>query len=271
MFGLRRVLTNGPTTCLSTPAQTADAARTQQAHTEAMPEEMPWADPVVVPDDIRALQTDIDAYHRELRLARRRRRRERLTGSAVWRRWSFPVGVLTGALALAAVVVALLAVDGSARPAHRDAVPLGSPSIDAGRVGGLLPTLSVTSADGATVPVRSLRPALLVLVPVHCNCTALLDSLAGQAAEVQLQLVVIGPSAPDAEVAALPGQLHHGNIVAGYDHAGALSSGYDAHGVTALVVARDGVVTYSRTDVTVTTRLELPLQAALLLGTEARS
>jgi hypothetical protein len=236
-----------------------------------MPEEMPWADPVVVPDDIRALQPDIDAYHRELRLARRRRRRERLTTSAAWRRWSFPVGVLTGALALAAVVVALLAVDGSARPAHREAVPLGSPSTDTGRVGGLLPTLSIKGVDGATVPVRSLRPALLVLVPTHCTCTALLDSLAGQAAEVQLQLVVVGPDAPDAEVAALPGQLHHGNVVVGYDDHSSVSSAYAAHGVTALVVARDGVVTYVQRDVTRATRLELPLQAALLLGVGAPS
>ena len=46
-----------------------------------MPEDMPWADPVVVPDDIRSLQAEIDAYHREVRAARRRRRRERLMGA----------------------------------------------------------------------------------------------------------------------------------------------------------------------------------------------
>jgi hypothetical protein len=231
-----------------------------------MPEEMPWVDPLVVPDDISALQPDIDAYHREIKLARRRRRRERITASAAWQRWSFPVGVLTGALALAAVVVALLAVDSAARPSHRGAVPLASPSVAAGRTGGLLPATAVTAADGAPVALRSLRPALLVLAPARCTCAPLLDSLAAQAAEVQLQLVVIAPQAPDAEVAALPGQLHHGNIVVGYDDGAALSSTYAAHGLTALVVARDGVVTYVQRDVTRSTRLELPLQAALLLG-----
>jgi hypothetical protein len=236
-----------------------------------MPEEMPWADPVVVPDDIRALQPDIDAYHRELRLARRRRRRERLTSSALWRRWSFPVGVLTGAMALAAVVVALLAVDGAGRPSHHGAVPLGSPVTSPGRVGGLLPPAGLISADGGSVLLRSFRPALIVLVPTQCRCTALLDSLASQAAEVQLQLVVVAPAAPDAEVAALPGQLHQGRVVPVYDQAGALSLRYDAHGVTALVVARDGVVSYLQKDVTTKTRLELPLQAALLVGTGARS
>jgi hypothetical protein len=236
-----------------------------------MPEEMPWADPVVVPDDIRALQPDIDAYHREVRLARRRRRRERLTSSALWRRWSFPVGVLTGAMALAAVVVALLAVDGAGRTPQRGALSLASPSTGPGHVGGLLPATSVTAFDGTSVPLRSLRPALLVLVPSHCGCPSLLESLAAQAAEVQLQLVVVGPDAPDAEVAALPGQLHHDEVVALYDHAGALSSTYAAHGVTALVVARDGVVSYAQPDVTAKTRLELPLQAALLVGAGARS
>jgi hypothetical protein len=41
--------------------------------------------------------------------------------------------------------------------------------------------------------------------------------------------------------------------------------------VTALVVGRDGIVSYIRRGVTPGTRLELPLQAALLVGTGARS
>ena len=236
-----------------------------------MPEEMPWADPVTVPDDIRALQSDIDAYHREQRLARRRRRRERITGSAAWQRWSFPVGVLTGALALAAVVVVLLAVDTAGHGARRGSVPLAAPTAAVGTNGGLLPTSLVTTTDGQRVPAQSLRPAVLVLLPSHCNCPALLDALAAQAAEVQVQLVVVGPSAPDAEVAALPGQLHHGKVVAAYDDGGRLAATYSAHGVTALIVGRDGVVTYVRRDLTVQTRLELPLQAALLDGISRHS
>ena len=231
-----------------------------------MPDEMPWADPVVVPDDIRSLQAEIDAYHHDLRVARRRRRLERLTGHLLWRRWSFPLGVLTGALALAATVVTLLAVDGAARPARHDAVPLATPTIAAGHVGGLLQSTALTTTDGVRVDSRTLRPALLVLLPAHCNCGTLLDSLAAQAAEVQVQLVIIGSGSPDAEVAALPGQLHHGTVIAAYDTAGALASAYDASGVTALVVQRDGVVSYAKSDLTPSTRLELPLQAALLLG-----
>jgi len=231
-----------------------------------MPEEMPWADPVVVPDDIRSLQAEIDAYHREVRADRRRRRRERLVGTLLWRRWSFPLGVLVGVLALAATVVTLLAVDGAARPGHPRAVPLAAPTLAPGNVGGLLPAATLTTTTGTRVDARSLRPALVVLLPTHCDCAKLLDSLAAQAAEVQVQLVIVGPGPRDAEVAALPGQLHHGSVLAAYDAAGALASAYDASGVAALVVQRDGVVSYVNTDLTPTSRLELPLQAALLLG-----
>jgi hypothetical protein len=232
-----------------------------------MPEDVPWADPVVVPDDIRDLQADIDAYHRELRAARRRHRWHRLTASAAWRRWSFPVGVLTGAVAIAAAVFGMLALDGGALPhATRPAVALATPSVAPGRLGGLLPDLPLALTTGASAPARSIRPALVALVPPQCRCTALLDGLAAQAEEVQLPLVVVGPPQPDAEVAALPGQVRHGRVLATYDNSGSLATTYAAHGVTALIVGADGVVSYVQHDVTRATRLELPLQAALLLG-----
>ena len=192
------------------------------------------------------------------------------SGSRLWRRWSFPVGVISGALALAAVVVALLAVDTAGHPGRRAPVPLANPTAATGAVGGLLPASLITTTDGQRIPAQSLRPALLVLLPSHCSCPALLDSLAAQAAEVQLQLAVVGPNAPDAEIAALPGQLHHGSVVAGYDDAGRIASTYAAQGVTALIVGRDGVVTYIQREVTPVTRLELPLQAALLDGISGR-
>ena len=235
------------------------------AHTESVPEDAPWADPVVVPDDIRELQPDVDAYHRELRHARRRLRWQRITASPAWQRWSFPAGVLTGAVALAAAVFGLLVVDGSAGRHAAAPAPLAAPSIAVGQQGGLLPDVSFTSTIGGAVKARSLRPALIALVPPHCGCTALLRSLAAQAEEVQLRLVVLAPSAPDAEVAALPGQLHYSDVLTAYDANGRLANAYAADGVTALVVGRDGVVTYVGKQLTPSSRLELPLQAALLL------
>jgi hypothetical protein len=111
----------------------------------------------------------------------------------------------------------------------------------------------------------TLRPALVALLPVHCDCVPLLEHLAAEANEVQLQLVVVAPTTPDAEVAALPGQIHRGRVMPVYDAAGAVARTYDATGVTALVVGRDGVVTYVKRSVTAATSLELPLQSALLV------
>jgi hypothetical protein len=236
-----------------------------------MPEDAAWADPVVVPDDIRELQHDVDAYHRELRMARRRRRWSWLLTSPAWQRWSFPLGVVTGALGLSAVVFTVLAVSGAGRTDGRGPMPLARPAVSAGAPGGLLPDVTLTTSTGATTAARALRPALVALIPVHCSCPDLLNELAAQASGVRLRLVVVGPDAPDAEVAALPGQLRHANVVAAFDHGATLASTYAAKGVTALVVGRDGVVGYIRRDVTPGTRLELPLQAALLVGTGARS
>jgi hypothetical protein len=230
-----------------------------------MPEDAAWADPVVVPDDIRELQGDIDAYHRELRHARRRLRWQRLTASPGWQRWGFPAGMLTGAIALAAVVFALLAVDGRTHP-EASPGPLARPSAAVGSVGGLLPDVTLTTTNGTKVAARSLRPALIALLPAHCNCAATVRSLAGQAEEVQLRLVVVAPDAPDAEIAALPGQLHYTDVVAAYDSGGRLATTYGSSAVTALILGRDGVVTYLQPDVTATTRLEGPLQTALLLA-----
>lgn len=235
-----------------------------------MPEDAPWADPVVVPDDIRELQADVDAYRREQRHARRRLRWQQITASPAWQRWSFPAGVLTGAVALAAAVFGLLVVDGSAARHAAAPAPLASPSITAGHQGGLLPDVSFTSTVGGTVAATSLRPALIALVPGRCGCTTLLRSLAAQAEEVQLRLVVLAPSAPDAEVAALSGRLHYGDVLTAYDANGRLAGAYAASGVTALVVGRDGVVTYIGKQLTPSSRLELPLQAALLLPPSAR-
>jgi hypothetical protein len=228
-------------------------------------DEPAWADPVVVPDDIRELQPDVDAYHRELRLARRRRRWAWLTGSPAWQRWSFPVGVLTGAIALAAVVFALLAVDGARGRLERAApAPLAAPRVAAGSVGGLLPDVSLISTSGTTLAARELRPALVALIPPHCACTQLLTNLAAQAEEVQVRLVVVGPGRPDADIDALPGAINRGTVVATYDVDSALTAAYDARGVTALIVGPDGVVTDVAKDVSGSTRLEYPLESALL-------
>jgi hypothetical protein len=179
--------------------------------------------------------------------------------------------VLTGALVLAAAVIVLLVIDSHRLSAYdtRQA-PLAQPSAATGTSGGLLPEITLTTTTGESVPSQSLRPALIALLPAHCDCTKLLSGLAAQAASLQLRLIVVGGGTPNAEVAALPGQIQAGNVTAAYDAQGTLASTYAAHGLTALVLGRDGVVTYIGRDVTDASRLSLPLQAALLLPPAVR-
>jgi hypothetical protein len=230
-----------------------------------VPDEVPWTDPVVIPDDLRELQPDIDAYHRELRQAARRRRLQRVTRTRAWQRLAWPALVVGSALALATVVFAVLTF--GQPPSQRG--PAQKPiAVDAaaesGTPGGLLPNVVVNSAL-APVSIRDLRPALVALVPLHCGCTRLLSDLAGQASEAQVPLVVVAPAAQDAEVAALAGQLHRGQVVPVFDDTGALAKTYAATGVTALVVAPDATVPYIQHGVAPGQHLlELPLQQMVL-------
>ena len=233
-----------------------------------MPDDAAWADHVVVPDDARELAPDVDAYHRELRSERRARRWGWLINSHLWQRWSFPLGMVAGALSLAALMFVLLAFESTpGRTPRLTATPLATPSYAPGERGGLLPDVLLSSApEGASGTVRSslaLRPALVALLPVSCNCTDVVAALAKQAGDVGVNLAVVAPGSRDAEVSALPGRV--AGIKTWYDGTGALATAYGAHGVTVLVVDPDGVVSDVQRDTTADTARMLPLQSLLLL------
>jgi hypothetical protein len=215
-----------------------------------MGDDAPWIDPVVVPDDIRALQADVDAYHRELREAGRSRLVRRLTASRAWRHGAKPVSVIGAALALAGVVFTVLTLGdpGVGRRALPTAVAT-APLASIGAVDGLLPDLTVRTVTGQPRSVRGLRPALVALVPSQCDCAALLESLAGQAETVGASLVVVAPAAVDAEVAALSGRIHSGRVSTYFDPSHALADIYSATGITLLVVSPDATVSHVMSNV----------------------
>ena len=72
--------------------------------------------------------------------------------------------------------------------------------------------------------------------------------------------MVVAPSTTDAEVAALPGQVHDGRVRTVYDLHGDLARTYSAVGVTVLGLRPDGVVSFVKADVDASVPLELPLQ-----------
>ncbi|MBV9096893.1 MAG: hypothetical protein JO079_02445 [Frankiaceae bacterium] len=233
-----------------------------------MPDDAAWADHLVVPDDARELAPDVDAYHRELRAARRARRWGWLTGSRAWQRWSFPLGMVAGALSLALLMFVLLAVESA--PSHTSklaAAPLATPTVAPGVKFGLLPDTPLASAPaGTSGTVRSavaLRPALVALVPIPCQCTDVVRALAKQAHAVGVRLAVVAPGSRDAEVSALPGQVS--GVTPWYDATGTLAAAYGARGVTVLVVDPDGVVSYVQRNTTAQLVRSLPTQSLLLL------
>jgi hypothetical protein len=230
------------------------------AHTVPMPDDASWLDGVVVPDDLRELHTDIEAYHREVRQAARRRRFTRITRTPAWQRLALPMTVAVGSLAVAGAVLAILTLGHPGPITGPSSAPIATtPAAAIGQVGGLLPDVTVRGDTGA-MNVRDIRPALVALVPLHCDCTSLLSKIAGQAAEVSIPLVVVAPSTTDAEVAALPGQIHNSSVSALFDLHGELAAAYSATGVTVLGVRPDATVSFVQPDVDATVHLELPLQ-----------
>jgi hypothetical protein len=245
------------------------------AHTEAVPDDddrprdassaadAPWAD-VVVPDDIRELTRDIAAYRREVRRADRARRLRLLLA----RRGTVPVLVLTIAALLAAVVAALLSVMAPRTVIRAPAAaPLASPAAAPGTTGGLLPHATLVGPNG-TVDTRwpALRPAVFALVPVGCGCRTLLSSLAGQAYGEGLQLDVVIPAASDPSAGSLINP-RIGNPSLYYDPPNTLAGSVGrAHGVTVVVVDRDGTIYAIQKDVTdaTDTSLAAALQTMLL-------
>lgn len=239
-----------------------------------MPDDAPWPEPVVIPDDLRELQADVDAYHREMRVAARRRRLARVTGTRTWQRFAFPLGVVIGSLAVAAGVLGILTL-GQPRPTA--ALPRGplatNPAAAVGQPNGLLPDATLVDTLGRSRAIRDLRPALVALVPLHCECFPLLQELAAQADEVHIRLVVVAPGDIDAELSILPSQMHRGRVLPVFDRGGLLAAAYSAKGVTTLVVRPDGTVGYIQYDVQASTRhgLEGALGQLLLPATSLSS
>jgi hypothetical protein len=206
----------------------------------------PWAD-VVVPDDIRELADDVAAYRRELRRARRARWTRRLLN----RRSSGPLLALTVASLLAGLVALMLTVMAPRTVGHAQvAAPLAHPSVADGRVGGLLPSVTLTGPSGpVSSRSASLRPAVFAIVPKGCGCTTLLDGLAGEAYSENLRLAVVVAAPSDASTAHIVDSLDRGAPSLYLDPTGALAASVTGSpaptgsaSATIVVVDRDGTI-----------------------------
>lgn len=191
-----------------------------------------------VPNDARDLELDRLAWRRERAAQARRRWLHRFTPSGGRGGPLRPgsIALLLGAVLVLSAVTMLaplvLQRSGGARSLARPPVP-------AGQVGGLLPAVSLP-VDGRPTPARSLRPAVVALVPQPCPCGSLLDELSARAEQFGLPVVLVtrGPT----QLATLLAVVVHGRVVGAYDARGALATTYLPSGVTLLLVDSHGVV-----------------------------
>ncbi len=211
---------------------------------------------IEIPDDASELDRDVQAYHRELRAQRRRMRLGRLHGPLT--RDGLVLPLLAGFLAMVLISGVLLTVftagrNGRARQpssAHGTNTVIGPvPGIGSstaagqqtGKPASLLPNATV-SVTGQRVPLRSLAPALLALVPAGCQCGSAVRQLRlrATAADVRLYLIGVGPDSRQVGRLAKRGRLPAAKFAA--DPHQVLAAAYHPHGLTVVFVRADGSI-----------------------------
>jgi hypothetical protein len=219
---------------------------------------------VVIPDDARELDRDVQAYQRELRARRRRQRARRLRGPLT--RDGMVLPLLAGCLILALVTSTLLimfAADqtgmpsssgpppASSQPKHHRPAPVQSRPPAVGQTGGLLPATLIV-IGGRPVQVReitSARPAVLALIPLACACEPALHQLRVQAAQARVALYLVGTGGDQKHVALLAAQAGQNPARVAEDTHGVLAITYGQVWLTAILVRPGGSVAYIQRDI----------------------
>jgi hypothetical protein len=197
---------------------------------------------VEIPDDIRELDRDVQAYHRELR---RQRRHDLLRRMIPGMGRLGPYGVLAPIVAAALIVTAVLgsvmSLLGPRPPsaARGAGAPRGS-SVAGDRpgVGSALPNAAVT-VDGIRTRLSSVRSAVVVALPADCRCSGSVDSLVSTARSVGVAVYLSGPHTDTDATAARDGR--YPRVLDGAQQA--ITSRYRPTGLSAVLVGKDGRVT----------------------------
>ncbi|HVQ87649.1 MAG TPA: hypothetical protein VMT88_05645 [Actinomycetes bacterium] len=203
---------------------------------------------LVVPPDARELDADRDQWLREsqreprddtspifpaTRTVRRRQQRRRLS--------------VTAAIVLVSIVIVTAAgLVGSfvrhAPTATAPSVALADAGLAPGQAGALLPDVNLASGQTA-IAARSLRPAVIALIPDTCDhCTELLKTIRLQATEYGLSLTIVGTTDQVGQLAELDRSLGSVRLEPLVDTTGQFTQPYAASALTLLLVRDDGVV-----------------------------
>lgn len=218
---------------------------------------------IEIPDDARDLARDVQAYHRELRVQRRRARLSRLIGPVVRRGMVVPLVAICLALTLLSGTL-LTVVAGRQHVSTPAAAPPTARGTTGGNAAGAkrLPNAQVT-LDGKQEPLRKLVPAVLAWVPFGCSCLAALKDLVRKAAHAHVSMYLVGTGRAAIDLPALAQQLgqHQGHVLS--DPTDAIQMTYSPFGLTAIMARSDGTGTAIRQLQTVNPKADRQITEAL--------
>lgn len=212
---------------------------------------------LVVPDDPRELDRDLEAWKREERWRRRKQLFERIAFSSGRRERGvsglFIVAVLV-VVAMLGATASILAMRGTKGPAALTALELAAPVAPPGTPGGLLPN-AVLSTGSTTISARELRPAVVALVPVGCDCSKAVAALTREAAVSNVPVDLVGSSTQAHQLDQLVSETSPARARAFIDSKGDLIAAYAPTGLTVVPVYADGVTESVVRDYTAQTSL----------------
>jgi len=137
------------------------------------------------------------------------------------------------------------AASGGTGAARSAVIPAGVPRLV--RASGPLPGTALQVGE-RSIPMRLLTRAILVLIPLNCDCGPTVARLADQATRTGANAYLIGAPGATTQVRQLAAQLpkypgSHAKVAS--DLAGSLRSSYPHTGLTAILVGPHGSVSYA--------------------------
>jgi hypothetical protein len=195
---------------------------------------------IEIPDDARDLDRDVLAYRRELRARRRRARWDRVGGPLRGHGALLPLVASCVALSmLAGTLLSVFSISPASAPvlSHSAAPsPRDTPS---------LPRGTVLINERAT-SVRSLVPALLVLVSPSCDCAQAVQQVTAQARQAGVKKVyLVGTTGKMADVTRLA-RTSGPAVVAVEDATNVLTAAYRPAGLTIVLAKADATTSVRR-------------------------
>lgn len=198
---------------------------------------------LVVPDDARELDRDLEAWKREQRWRRRKQFFERLVFTSGRREGGISglfIAAVLVAVAMVGATASMLAMRGTKAPPAIAPLELASPVAPPGTPGGLLPTAVLSTASG-TISSRELRPAVVALVSPGCDCSKAVAALTREAAVSNVPVDLVGATGQAEQLGQLVSATSLGRARAFIDSKGDLIAAYAPTGLTVVPVYADGV------------------------------